>query len=39
MKAGLKLVFFWKGMEEDIVSYVARCIKCQKVKDEHGHIA
>jgi hypothetical protein len=39
MKADLKLLFFWKGMKEDIVSYVERCIECKQVKDEHRHPA
>jgi hypothetical protein len=27
MKEDLKPLFFWKGMKEDIVSYVERCIE------------
>ena len=26
-------------MKEDIVNYVARCLECQQVKDEHRHPA
>jgi hypothetical protein len=37
MKADLKPLFFWKGMKEDIVSYVVRCIECQQMKAEHRH--
>jgi hypothetical protein len=37
MKEDLKPLFFWKGMKEDIVSYVARCLECQQVKHEHRH--
>jgi hypothetical protein len=37
MKANLKPLFFWKGMKEDIVSYVARCLECEQVKVEHRH--
>jgi hypothetical protein len=29
MRADLKPLFFWKGMKEDIVNYVARCLECQ----------
>jgi hypothetical protein len=39
MKEDLKPLFFWKGMKEDIVSYVARCLECQQVKVEHRHLA
>jgi hypothetical protein len=26
-----------EGMKVDIVNYVARCLECQQVKDEHRH--
>jgi len=39
MKADINPLFFWKGMKEDIVSYVERCIECQQVKVEHRHSA
>jgi hypothetical protein len=29
--------FFWLGMKKDVAGYIARCIECQKVKDEHRH--
>ena len=29
MREDLKPLFFWKGMKEDIVSYVAKCLECQ----------
>jgi hypothetical protein len=31
MKTNLKPLFFWKGMKNDIVNYVARCLECQQV--------
>jgi hypothetical protein len=37
MKVDLKPLFFWKGMKNDIVNNVARCLECQKVKVEHRH--
>jgi hypothetical protein len=37
MRENLKPLFFWKGMKANIVNYVARCIECQQVKDEHRH--
>jgi hypothetical protein len=39
IRADLKPLFFWKGMKADIVNYVARCLECQQVKDEHRHPA
>ena len=33
MRAYLKPLFYWKGMKEDIVNYVARCLECKQVKD------
>jgi hypothetical protein len=29
--------FFWPGMKKDVADYIARCMECQKVKDEHRH--
>jgi hypothetical protein len=37
MRVDLKPLFFWKGMKAHIVNYVARCLECQQVKDEHRH--
>jgi hypothetical protein len=37
MRAYLKPLLFWKGMKEDIVNYVAKCLECKMVKDEHRH--
>jgi hypothetical protein len=37
MKEDIKPLLFWKGMKYDIVNYVARCIECHEVKDEHRH--
>jgi hypothetical protein len=28
IRAELKPLFFWKGMKEDIVNYVTRCLEC-----------
>ena len=30
---------FWLGMKKDVVDYIARCMECRKVKDEHRHRA
>ena len=32
---GLRKLFWWNGMKQDIVSFVTRCLTCQKVKIEH----
>jgi hypothetical protein len=37
MMKDLKQLFFWKGMKNDGVKYVARCLECQQVKVEHRH--
>jgi hypothetical protein len=37
MREDLKPLLFWKGMKEDIVNYMARCLECQQVKAEHRH--
>jgi hypothetical protein len=29
--------FFWPGMKRDVVDYIAICMECQRVKDEHRH--
>jgi hypothetical protein len=39
IREDLKPLFFYKGMKADIVNYVARCLECQQVKDEHRHLA
>jgi hypothetical protein len=38
-RADLNPLFFWKGMKEDIVNYVARCLECQQVKAKNRHPA
>jgi hypothetical protein len=37
--AAVKSHHFWLGMKREIAEYIARCMKCQKVKFEHGHLA
>jgi hypothetical protein len=39
MREDLKPLFFRRGMKDDIVNYVARCLECQQVKAEHRHPA
>jgi hypothetical protein len=38
MRADLKPLFFWKGMNAYIVNYVERCLECQQVKAKHRHL-
>jgi ribonuclease HI len=35
--AAVKSHYFWPGMKREIAKYIARCMECQKVKDEHRH--
>jgi hypothetical protein len=35
----IKSDYFWLGMKREIAEYIARCMECQKVKDEHRHPA
>ena len=31
--------YFWPGMKNDMAEYISRCMKCQKVKVVHQHLA
>jgi hypothetical protein len=35
--AAVKSHYFWLCMKKEINEYIARCMECQKVKDEHRH--
>jgi hypothetical protein len=35
----VKRHYFWPSMKREIAEYIARCMKCQKVKAEHRHLA
>jgi hypothetical protein len=37
--AMVKSHYFWLGMKREITEYIARYMKCQKVKGEHRHPA
>eukprot|EP00253_Pinus_taeda_P011774 PITA_11774 len=39
MYADARKLFFWAGMKHDIVQFVAKCLKCQRVKANHRHPA
>jgi hypothetical protein len=29
--------FYWPGLKNDIADYLAKCLECQQVKEEHRH--
>jgi hypothetical protein len=33
----VKSQYYWSGTRRDIVEYIAKCLECQRVKDEHRH--
>eukprot|EP00253_Pinus_taeda_P019073 PITA_19073 len=35
----IKKSYYWLGMRKDIVEYLAKCLECQQVKEEHQHPA
>jgi hypothetical protein len=35
--AVVKKKYYWKGMEKEVVDFIAICLECQKVKYEHRH--
>jgi hypothetical protein len=35
--AAVKSQHYCPGMKRDIIEYIAKCMECQKVKDEHRH--
>jgi hypothetical protein len=37
--ATVKKQYYWLGMKKVVADFVARCLECQKVKDEHIHLA
>ena len=37
--AAVRKQYYWPGMKNDVVEYIARCMECQKVKVEHRHPA
>jgi hypothetical protein len=37
--ATIKSHYFWPSMKKEITEYIARCMECQKVKDEHKHLS
>jgi hypothetical protein len=35
--AAIKSHYFWPGMKKEIAEYIAICMECQRVKDDHRH--
>jgi hypothetical protein len=35
--AVVKSQYYWPGMKKEVVDFIAKCLKCQKVKVEHRH--
>jgi len=33
----IKKQYYWLGMKNKVVDFIARCLECHKVKDEHIH--
>jgi hypothetical protein len=29
--------FYWLGLKKDVAKYLAQCIECQQVEEEHRH--
>jgi hypothetical protein len=32
-----KKLFYWTKSKKDIVDYLAKCLECQQIKEEHRH--
>jgi hypothetical protein len=35
----VKSQYYWPGMKKEVADFIAKCLKCQKVKAEHKHPA
>jgi hypothetical protein len=35
MYVDMKKLFLWVGMKCDVVHFIAKCLECQQVKDDH----
>jgi hypothetical protein len=35
--AAFKSQYYWPGMKKEVADFIARCLECKKVKDEHRH--
>jgi hypothetical protein len=37
MHVDMRKLFFWVGMNHDVVHFVTKCLQCQQVKADHHH--
>jgi hypothetical protein len=37
MITATRKLFYWPGLKKDINDYLAKCLECQQVKEEHRH--
>jgi hypothetical protein len=37
MITATRKLFYFPGLKKDIIDYLAKCLECQKVKEEHRH--
>ena len=35
--AAFKNQYYWPSMKKEVVDFIAKCLECQKVKDENRH--
>jgi hypothetical protein len=35
--SSVKSQYYWPGMKKEVADFIAKCLECQKVKDEHRH--
>jgi hypothetical protein len=35
--AAVKSQYYWPDMKQEVVDFIAKCLECQKVKDENRH--
>jgi hypothetical protein len=35
--AVVKSQYYWPCMKKEVVDFIAKCLECQKIKDEHRH--
>ena len=39
MYSDMKKLFFWAGMNSNVVDFVSKCLECHQVKADHRHPA
>jgi hypothetical protein len=33
----VKIQYYWPSMKKEVIEFISKCLKCQKVKAEHRH--